>query len=70
MLNATLRDYARFGYFFMHGGKIGNESILPEGWVAEASPPTCRPGGVISGMAMSGGSTPTARTVRSAFSGR
>jgi CubicO group peptidase (beta-lactamase class C family) len=37
MLNATLRDYARFGYFFMHGGKIGNGSILPDGWVAEAS---------------------------------
>jgi CubicO group peptidase (beta-lactamase class C family) len=37
MLNATLRDYARFGYFFLHGGKIGGESILPEGWVADAS---------------------------------
>ena len=37
MLNATLRDYARFGYFFLHGGKIGNESVLPEGWVADAS---------------------------------
>jgi len=37
LLNATLRDYARFGYFFMHEGKIGDASILPQGWVADAS---------------------------------
>jgi CubicO group peptidase (beta-lactamase class C family) len=37
LLNATLRDYARFGYFFMHGGKIGGASILPQGWVGDAS---------------------------------
>lgn len=35
-LSATLRDYARFGLFFMNGGLAGGEKILPEGWVAEA----------------------------------
>jgi CubicO group peptidase (beta-lactamase class C family) len=37
LLNATLRDYARFGYFFMHGAKINGVSIVPENWVADAS---------------------------------
>jgi len=37
LLNATLRDYARFGYFFMHGAKIGGVSIVPAGWVADAT---------------------------------
>lgn len=34
-LSATLRDYARFGLFFMNGGLAGGEKILPDGWVAE-----------------------------------
>ena len=39
-LNATLRDYARFGRFFMLGGKDENgRSVLPDGWVAEATYP-------------------------------
>jgi CubicO group peptidase (beta-lactamase class C family) len=37
MLNATSRDYARFGYFFMHGCRIGGTSIVPAGWVEDAS---------------------------------
>jgi CubicO group peptidase (beta-lactamase class C family) len=37
LFNATLRDYARFGYFFMHGARIDGVSILPEGWVADAT---------------------------------
>jgi CubicO group peptidase (beta-lactamase class C family) len=37
LFNATLRDYARFGYFFMHGGRIDGVSILPQGWVADAT---------------------------------
>ncbi len=37
LLNATLRDYGRLGYFFMHGGRIGAASILPPGWVADAT---------------------------------
>ncbi len=37
LLNATLRDYARFGYFFMHGAQVGGASILPDGWIADAT---------------------------------
>jgi CubicO group peptidase (beta-lactamase class C family) len=37
LFNATLRDYARFGYFFMHGARIGAASILPSGWIADAT---------------------------------
>ena len=37
LLNATLRDYARFGYFFMHGAKIDGVSILPQGWIEDAT---------------------------------
>jgi CubicO group peptidase (beta-lactamase class C family) len=37
LLNATLRDYARFGYFFMHGAKVDGKSILPADWVKEAT---------------------------------
>jgi CubicO group peptidase (beta-lactamase class C family) len=35
----TLRDYGRFGQFILDGGKIGAASILPKGWVADASAP-------------------------------
>ena len=35
-LSATMRDYGRFGLFFLSGGVIGGNSILPDGWVAEA----------------------------------
>jgi CubicO group peptidase (beta-lactamase class C family) len=38
-INATLRDYARFGLFVANGGVIGNERVLPEGWLAEATAP-------------------------------
>ncbi|MCL2309323.1 MAG: beta-lactamase family protein [Proteobacteria bacterium] len=37
--SATLRDYGRFGMFIMNNGAIGNERILPEGWVDEAGSP-------------------------------
>ena len=36
-LSLTLRDYARFGLFFLHGGTINGEQILPAGWVKAAS---------------------------------
>jgi CubicO group peptidase (beta-lactamase class C family) len=39
-LSATLRDYGRFGLFFLGNGEIDGASILPEGWVKEASQPT------------------------------
>jgi CubicO group peptidase (beta-lactamase class C family) len=35
-LSATLRDYGRFGLFFMNGGVVGEEKLLPEGWITEA----------------------------------
>lgn len=35
-LNATLRDYGRFGLFVLSGGMAAGEAILPEGWMAEA----------------------------------
>jgi CubicO group peptidase (beta-lactamase class C family) len=30
--NARLRDYARIGLMMLHGGKMGDQQILPEGW--------------------------------------
>jgi len=36
-ISMTLRDYGRFGLFFMRGGKIGGASILPDDWIAEAT---------------------------------
>lgn len=39
-LSATLRDFGRFGLFFLNEGVIDGQSILPDGWVKEASLPT------------------------------
>ena len=39
-ISATLRDYGRFGQFFLEGGMIDGDSILPEGWTREAAGPT------------------------------
>lgn len=36
-LSATLRDYGRFGLFFMNGGVVGDEKLLPENWISEAT---------------------------------
>jgi len=44
-VSATLRDYGRFGLFFMNDGKINGTSILPDGWVREATLPTTLKGG-------------------------
>jgi len=35
-LGATMRDYGRFGEFVLEGGKIDGQSIVPDGWFAEA----------------------------------
>ncbi len=43
--SATLRDYGRFGVFVMNGGVIGTDSILPSGWLEEATRPTVLAGG-------------------------
>jgi len=37
--NFTLRDYGRFGLFFLGGGVADGEKILPDNWVAEAGHP-------------------------------
>ena len=34
--SATLRDYGRFGLFFLNGGIAGSEHILPAGWTRRA----------------------------------
>jgi CubicO group peptidase (beta-lactamase class C family) len=38
-LSATLRDYGRFGLFFMNGAVVEGKKILPEGWISEAGSP-------------------------------
>lgn len=35
-ISATVRDYALFGNFALNGGKIGDKSVVPEGWFAQA----------------------------------
>ncbi|VAV88759.1 Putative esterase [hydrothermal vent metagenome] len=35
-ISATIRDYALFGRFAMNGGKIGEYSIVPDGWFEKA----------------------------------
>ena len=37
--SATLRDYGRFGLFFLNGGVAADEAILPSGWMREATSP-------------------------------
>jgi CubicO group peptidase (beta-lactamase class C family) len=36
-LSATLRDYGRFGLFFLENGAVGGEQVLPAGWRDDAS---------------------------------
>lgn len=36
---ATMRDYARFGLFMLNGAVVNGRSILPDGWIAEATVP-------------------------------
>ena len=44
-ISATLRDYGRFGLFFLGNGVIDGKSILPDGWVKEATTPKTLKGG-------------------------
>ena len=39
-LSASLRDFGRFGLFFMNGGTIDGEPVLPDGWVEMATAAT------------------------------
>ena len=36
-LQAATRDFARFGQFVLDGAKVGGQSIVPDGWLAEAT---------------------------------
>jgi len=38
-INATLRDYGRFGQFMLNDGIAGSTRVLPPGWVQEAASP-------------------------------
>ena len=44
-LYVTARDYARFGQLFLDDGCIGEERILPEGWVEFTTTPASDSGG-------------------------
>jgi len=35
----TLKDYGRFGLFFLNEGKVGGKQVLPEGWQKAATTP-------------------------------
>jgi CubicO group peptidase (beta-lactamase class C family) len=36
-IQASVRDFARFGQFMLEGGKAGGQDVLPEGWVEAAT---------------------------------
>lgn len=36
-IQATVRDFARMGLFMLGGGEVQGESILPDGWIANAT---------------------------------
>ncbi|MFO1333266.1 MAG: serine hydrolase [Rubrivivax sp.] len=36
-LQAATRDFARFGQFILDGARVGGRSIVPDGWLAEAT---------------------------------
>jgi len=46
-LQAATRDFARFGVFILNGGRVDGQSVLPDGWLDEATTertPIGRPG--------------------------
>ena len=47
-ISATLRDFGRFGLFFMNNGEIDGQSILPDGWVQQATTPKTLKNGTVS----------------------
>ena len=36
-IQAATRDYARFGQFILDGARVGGQSIVPEGWLQQAT---------------------------------
>ena len=45
-INATARDYARFGRLYMHGGNWNGKQIVPAEWVKQCTEPNKETGGV------------------------
>ncbi|MFB0611263.1 serine hydrolase domain-containing protein [Aurantiacibacter poecillastricola] len=43
-IQASTRDFARFGLFAMNGGMSGGERVVPEGWFEEATTPAFETG--------------------------
>ena len=39
-ISATLRDFGRFGVFFKNGAQVEGASLVPSGWVREATSPS------------------------------
>lgn len=36
-IQAATRDFARFGLFVLEGARVGDQSVVPDGWLAEAT---------------------------------
>jgi CubicO group peptidase (beta-lactamase class C family) len=36
-IQAATRDFARFGLFILNGARVDGQSIVPDGWLAEAT---------------------------------
>jgi CubicO group peptidase (beta-lactamase class C family) len=41
-INATLRDYGRFGLLFLNGGRWNGKQIVPANWIEQATNPQSR----------------------------
>ena len=39
-LNASMRDYARFGLMYLNGGSFGGQQIVPAQWVRDSTTPS------------------------------
>ncbi len=50
-LSASLRDYGRFGLFFMKGAKVDGRAIVPDGWVEAATRTTEVAAAAMAGLA-------------------
>ncbi|MGH7949249.1 MAG: serine hydrolase, partial [Candidatus Binataceae bacterium] len=51
-IQATVRDYARFGQLFLNKGKWNGQQLVPAQWIAEAtvpSTPQVQPGKLLDG---------------------
>ncbi len=44
-IQASTRDFARFGLFMLGGGVVNGKSILPDGWIADATTKQADTGG-------------------------